>query len=70
LYVAVAGAAGVAAFQLTTPGTPVGIAVKAAVLVLAAALAVAAGLVPWREGMVAAISLVKRKPPLSPGPSS
>jgi O-antigen/teichoic acid export membrane protein len=70
LYVASAGGAGVAAFQLTTPGTPAGIAVKAAALVLAAALAVATGLVPWREGMVAAVSLARRKPPLSPGPSS
>jgi len=69
-YVIVTGAAGAAALQLTVPGTLGGVAVKAGILVLAAALALASGLVPWREGMVAAVSLVKRKPPLSAGPSS
>lgn len=70
LYALGSVAAAVAAVELTSAGTPAALAAKAAALAAAAALALLSGLVPWREGMVAAMTLVKRKPPLSPGPSS
>lgn len=68
IYVVLAGGAGTAALLLTVPATPFAIAAKLLVLAFAAGLSVVTGLVPWREGVVAALSLVRRSPPLSSAP--
>jgi len=60
--------AGAAAMLLTTPGTTVAIAAKLGALTFVATLVVASGLVPWREGVLAALAHLRRPVPAAPGP--
>jgi len=69
LYVAAAGGAGACAMYLTEPGTTSALAAKSLALLTAAVLAVATGLVPLREAMVAARKLAAPRAPSSSGPS-
>ncbi|HEV2865650.1 MAG TPA: lipopolysaccharide biosynthesis protein [Allosphingosinicella sp.] len=67
IYTGLAGAAGAAALLLTTPGTLWAVLIKAAAVGFAGLLAVLTGLVPWREGVVAAYTSLRRGAPLHPG---
>ncbi|MDQ4086654.1 MAG: oligosaccharide flippase family protein [Pseudomonadota bacterium] len=66
LFLLAGAAAGAGALQWTEPGTAAGVAAKLVVIAFVALLAVVSGLVPWREGVVAAASHLRRGSPASP----
>ncbi len=66
LFLAVAGAAAAAAVELAETGTAAGVAIKLTVIAAVALLAVASRLVPWRDGVVAAVSHFRQGSPAPP----
>ena len=62
-YVSITGTIGAAGVALTDPLTISALLVKGGIVVLATILAILTGLVPWRDGMVAATLLFRRAPP-------
>lgn len=66
LFLAAAAAAAAGAAEWSTVGTGAGVAVKLAVVAVVGLLAVLSGLVPWRDGVIAAASHLRRGSPASP----